>query len=68
MEIYREVPIHDGHQTNDKEIKPRRKEKTVKQLRMGKEKGDINELVDAFIKHFHNQLKYKQDKSMKMVA
>ena len=60
MEHNREVLTRGSHETKDK-----RTTKTTRRLIVGEERGDINELADAFIKNFRNQLKIQRDESFK---
>ncbi|KAH9740718.1 hypothetical protein KPL70_002316 [Citrus sinensis] len=66
MENHREVYIHGGHGMNDKKkTNTSGKARMTRQLIVEDERGDINELADAFIKNFRNHLKIQRDESFK---
>ncbi|ESR59065.1 hypothetical protein CICLE_v10017520mg [Citrus x clementina] len=60
MEHNREFLTRERHETKDK-----RTTKTTRQLIVEEERGDINELADAFVKNTRNQLKIQRDESFK---
>lgn len=65
MEHPREFIVHGRSDKNDKKSDTRRNEWMTRRLPVEDGKGDINELADAFIKNFHNQLRIQREESLK---
>ncbi|KAK0605421.1 hypothetical protein LWI29_026589 [Acer saccharum] len=67
MEHHREVIVYANasNEKNDKKSDTKRKERMVRRLPVEDGKGDINELADAFIKNFRNQLRIQREESFK---
>ncbi|KAL5765236.1 hypothetical protein ACOSQ2_017830 [Xanthoceras sorbifolium] len=61
MEHHREVIVHGRDEKND----TKRKERMTRRLPAKDGQGDINELADAFIKNFHNQLRIQREEYFK---
>ncbi|KAK1584667.1 hypothetical protein Q3G72_035017 [Acer saccharum] len=67
MEHHREVIVHENasNEKNDKKSDTKRKERMVRRLPVEDGEEDINELADAFIKNFRNQLRIEREDSLK---
>ena len=67
MEHHREVIVHANasNEKNDKKSDTKRKERMVRRLPVEDGEEDINELADAFIKNFRNQLRIEREDSLK---
>ncbi|OAY28936.1 hypothetical protein MANES_15G106000v8 [Manihot esculenta] len=65
MENPTEFSMHNnGLKVEDKDQRDG-KRKTVMRRRMMMEEGDINQMADAFINNFRNQLKLEREESFK---
>ncbi|KAI9196671.1 hypothetical protein LWI28_025943 [Acer negundo] len=57
---------HHSNEKNDKKSDTKRKERMViRRFPVEDGKGDINELADAFIKNFRNQLRIQREESFR---
>ncbi|EOY32342.1 Uncharacterized protein TCM_040163 [Theobroma cacao] len=65
MERCCEVSLHDRNERKDKNTNTNKKERMSRRLIVEEERGDVNELADAFIKNFRNQLKIQREESFK---
>lgn len=66
MEHHREAASSNGQKMTDKESDAQRRQRMRRRVIVEDEKkGDINELAEAFIKNFRNQLKMQRDDSFK---
>ncbi|GKV21763.1 hypothetical protein SLEP1_g31711 [Rubroshorea leprosula] len=72
MERHREVSKQkcsterkERKERKEKSDDARKKERMSWRLIVEDERGDINDLADAFIKNFHNQLKIQHEESFK---
>ncbi|GLT66567.1 hypothetical protein SLA2020_389310 [Shorea laevis] len=72
MEPHREVTKQkcsterkERKERKEKNDDARKEERMSRQLIVGDEREDINDLADAFIKNFHNQLKIQHEESFK---
>lgn len=64
MDIPREVAASASHWIQ-KEKESTKKQKVNRRMNAANEQGDINEMADAFIKKFRNQLKIQREESFK---
>lgn len=64
MDIRREVAASESHWIQ-KEKESKKKQKVNRRMNAADEQGDINEMADAFIKKFRNQLKIQREESFK---
>ena len=63
MDQSREVLVSGGHRMNNKVKEKARKEEVSKRSTAGDD--GIEDLAEAFIKNFHNQLKIQLEESLK---
>ncbi|BFG33421.1 hypothetical protein CerSpe_196950 [Prunus speciosa] len=64
MDIRREVAASETHWI-EKEKESTKKQTVNRRMNAADEQGDINEMADAFIKKFRNQLKIQREESFK---
>jgi hypothetical protein len=65
MDHQKDVSVSGSQGMMNKEKNNGRKQMVNRQLRGVEDDGDINELADAFIKNFRNQLKIQREESLK---
>jgi hypothetical protein len=65
MDHQKDVSVSGSQGMMNKEKNNGRKHMVNRQLRGVEDDGDINELADAFIKNFRNQLKIQREESFK---
>jgi hypothetical protein len=65
MDHQKDVSVSGSQGMMNKEKNNGRKHMVNRQLRGVEDDGDINELADAFIKNFRNQLKIQSEESFK---
>lgn len=65
MDHQKDVSVSGSQGMMNKEKNNGRKQMVNRQLRGVEDDGDINELADAFIKNFRNQLKIQREESFK---
>ncbi|OMO80976.1 hypothetical protein CCACVL1_12679 [Corchorus capsularis] len=65
MEHSKEVSQYVNNERKDKKANTKKNERMSRRLAVEDDMGDINEMADAFIKNFRNQLKIQREESFK---
>ena len=65
MDARREIAATGSQRVQQKEKDSTKKQAMSKRMMAAEEQGDINDMADAFIKKFRNQLKIQREESFK---